>query len=62
MTSPNIPDAAMAAIAAVLEDNRYAEPKRQLELIEAELRRLGFRSDAPTGRPTRAAASKLPAR
>lgn len=56
MTSKDVPDAASAAIAAVLEDNPFAPPKRQAELIAQELRRLGFRICAPTGRATKPAA------
>lgn len=45
--SRDIPDAAIAAIAAVIEDNPFAPPRRQAELAVEELRRLGFRMDVP---------------
>jgi hypothetical protein len=53
MTSRVVPDAVAAVIAAVIEDNPYAPPRRQGELAVAELRRLGFRmAGAAIGRST----------
>jgi hypothetical protein len=52
MTSPDVPDAVAAVVAAVLEDHPYAPPRRQAELIVGELRRLGFRVVVPMGRAT----------
>lgn len=57
MTRPEIPDAAVAAIAAAIEDNPVAPARRQAELVVRELLRLGFRVDSPIGRPTKAAAT-----
>lgn len=56
MTSNDVPDAVAAVISAVLQDSPFAPPRRQAELVVAELRRLGFRVSVPTGRPTRLAA------
>jgi hypothetical protein len=51
-----MPPAALAVIAAVVEEHRYAEPGHLVRLIAAELRREGWQISAPgAGRPTKVA-------
>jgi hypothetical protein len=50
-----IPDAVAALIAAVIEDNPFAPPRRQGLLVVEALRREGWRISAPARRGTRQA-------
>lgn len=58
MSGVDMPPAAVAVIAAVIEDNPFAPPKRQAQLVVEALRREGWRITAPVaGRATKLAVS-----
>ena len=45
--APEVPDAVVALLSAVLEANPFAPPARMAELLAAELRREGWHIGAP---------------
>jgi hypothetical protein len=54
-----MPPAVVALIAAVIEDNPFAPPKRQAQLAVEALRRQGWRISAPgAGRATKPAVTR----
>jgi hypothetical protein len=53
VTAGDVPDAVAALIAAVIEDNPFAPPRRQAQLAVEALRQERWRITAPgAGRPT----------